>query len=87
MGELVFIGLGLYDELGLSLRGQVEARTCDEVFAELYTSVMPGLSIQSLSQTVGRRVEVLSRREVEEPFGRSHRPTSTRVRSLLPWQP
>jgi len=66
MSELVFIGLGLYDELGLSLRGQVEARTCDHVFAELYTSVMPGLSIQSLTQMVGRRVEVLSRKDVEE---------------------
>ena len=66
MGELVFIGLGLYDALDLSLRGEAEARTCDHVFAELYTSVMPGLNIQSLSQMVGRRVEVLSRRDVEE---------------------
>ena len=66
MGELIFIGLGLHDELGLSLRGQAEARACDHVFAELYTSVMPGLSLQRLSQLVGRPVEFLSRLEIEE---------------------
>ena len=66
MGELVFIGLGLHDELGLSLRGQAEARACDYVLAEMYTSVMPGLSLQKLGQLVGKPVEVLSRFEVEE---------------------
>jgi len=66
MGDLVFIGLGLHDELGLSLRGQAEARACDYVLVELYTSVMPGLSLQRLSQLVGRPVEVLSRLEIEE---------------------
>jgi len=66
LGELVFIGLGLYDELGLSLRGQAEASACDEVFAELYTSVMPGLSLENLTRRIARPVKVLSRRDVEE---------------------
>ena len=66
MGELVFIGLGLYDEQGLSLRAQTEARTCEHVFLELYTSVMPGLNIDRLSQAVGRPVEILTRKDVEE---------------------
>ena len=66
MGELIFIGLGLYDELGLSLRGQAEARSCDRVFAEFYTSVMPGLSIERLSEAIGKPVDILSRNDVEE---------------------
>jgi diphthine synthase len=66
MGELVFIGLGLYDDLGLSLRGQAEAKMCDHVFVELYTSVLSGLAIERLSQTVAKPVEILSRTDVEE---------------------
>ena len=66
MGELVFIGLGLHDELGLSLRGRAEARSCDSLFMELYTNMMPGLKAESLQQIVGKPVRVLSRRDVEE---------------------
>ncbi len=66
MGELVFIGLGLHDELGLSIRGQAEAKSCDRLFAEFYTSVMPGLNLENLERTVGKPVKVLSRAEVEE---------------------
>jgi diphthine synthase len=66
LGELVFIGLGLHDEFGLSLRGQEEARSCDLLFSELYTSLMPGLSLGNLKKLVGRDVHVLSRKEVEE---------------------
>ena len=60
MGELVFIGLGLHDELGLSLRGREEAGSCDLLFLELYTSVMPGLHLHELSKLVGKDVRVLS---------------------------
>ena len=66
MGELVFIGLGLHDEYGLSLRGQLEAKGCDFLFAEFYTSRMPGLNVDNLERLVGRKVQVLSRQEVEE---------------------
>lgn len=64
--ELVFIGLGLHDENGLSLRGQAEAKSCDLLFAEFYTSTMPGLQLANLAKIVGRDVEVLSRKDVEE---------------------
>jgi diphthine synthase len=66
MGELVFIGLGLYDERGISLRGLTEAQTCEHVFAELYTSVMPGLAIDRLIKTLDKPVQILSRIDVEE---------------------
>lgn len=66
MGELVFIGLGLHDEYGMSLRGQSEAKSCVHLFAEFYTSVMPGLNLENLKKIVGKPVQVLSRTQVEE---------------------
>lgn len=69
MGELLFVGLGLYDEKDVSLRGLEEIREADAVFAELYTSLMPGLSIHKLEELVGKRVSVISRRALEEEDG------------------
>ena len=66
MGELIFIGLGLHDEYGLSLRGQLEAKSCDFLFAEFYTSRMPGLNVDELERLVGKKIQVVSRRDVEE---------------------
>jgi diphthine synthase len=69
LGELLFVGLGLYDEKDVSLRGLEEIKEADAVFAELYTSLMPGLSIQKLEELVGKRVSVVSRRALEEEDG------------------
>ena len=69
MGELLFVGLGLHDERDVSLRGLEEIREADAVFAELYTSLMPGLSIHKLEELVGKRVSVVSRRALEEEGG------------------
>ena len=66
LAELVFIGLGLHNEYGLSLRGQAEAKSCAHLFAEFYTSVMPGLNLENLEKAVGKPVQVLSRSDVEE---------------------
>jgi diphthine synthase len=66
LGELVFLGLGLHDEYGLSLRGRAEAKTCDLLLSEFYTSQMPGLDLKNLRELVGKEVHVLSRKDVEE---------------------
>jgi diphthine synthase len=66
LGELVFIGLGLHDERGLSLRGQAEAKSCESLFAGLYTSLMPGLNVENLERMLGKTIQVLSRSDVEE---------------------
>lgn len=63
---LVFVGLGLYDERGLSLMGLEEVKRSDLVFAEFYTSLMPGLSVPRLEGVTGKKVRVLSRRDLEE---------------------
>ena len=56
MGELVFIGLGLHDEKGVTLRGLEEARGADMVFAELYTSTLAGASLESVERLVGKKI-------------------------------
>ncbi len=63
---LKFIGLGLYDEKGLSILGLEEAKNSDVVFAEFYTSFMPGLSLNRLKNLIGKPIQILSRKDVEE---------------------
>ena len=69
MNELVFVGLGLYDEKDISIRGLEELKEADAVFAEFYTSLMPGLSIRKLEEMIGKAVQIVSRRVLEEEEG------------------
>ena len=71
MGELIFIGLGLFDENDISLRGVDEARSADVIFAEFYTSLLAGLSLHRLEEIVGKRIIVLRRRDLEDECGES----------------
>ncbi len=65
MGELVFVGVGLHDELGISLRGLEALRAAPKAFAEEYTAgLAPGWQSR-LSSLSGTPVETLSREEVE----------------------
>ena len=70
MGELVFVGLGLHDEKGISVKGLEEAKTAAKVFLELYTSLLPGFSLENLETLTGRRVQVVVRRDLEDDDGR-----------------
>jgi len=69
MGELVFIGLGLHDELDISLRGLDAVKQSDFIFAEFYTSLMSGFSEERLERKTGRRIRVLSRKDLEDEEG------------------
>ncbi|XES78511.1 MAG: diphthine synthase [Candidatus Bathyarchaeia archaeon] len=70
MRELVFVGLGLNSEKGITLQGVEEAKTADAVFAELYTSLLPDFSMENLESLVGKEVKVLSRRDLEDENGK-----------------
>lgn len=71
---LFFVGLGLYDERDISLKGLEIVREADLVYAEFYTSRLVGTSIERLESLYGRSVEVLSRSDVEEdPHGSKRR--------------
>lgn len=69
MGEIVFVGLGLYDEMGITLRGLEEVKTADTVFIELYTSFMPNFSIENFEKISGKKLKIVSRKELEEENG------------------
>jgi len=69
MKEFIFIGLGLHDEQDISLRGLEEIKSANKVFIETYTSLMPKLSIKNLEKLCGKKLEVVSRRELEEENG------------------
>lgn len=76
---LVFIGLGLHDERDITLRGLEEARSCDALFAEFYTSLLAGTCVASpkelrpanaglkkIESLIGKEVKLLSRSDIEE---------------------
>jgi diphthine synthase len=66
MGEIVFIGLGLYDERDISLKGLEEAKGCDVLFAEFYTAKLSGTSVPELERMVGKSIDVLDREQFEK---------------------
>lgn len=69
MGELIFIGLGLNDDLGLSLRALNEIKSADHVFIELYTSLMPEFSVQRLEKRSGKKLVKVTREDIEDNDG------------------
>lgn len=71
LSELVFVGFGLHDEMGISLRGLQEVKTADYVFMELYTSLMSNFSIKKFQQISGRTPQMVSRKELEDEDGKT----------------
>lgn len=70
MGEIVFVGLGLHDEMGISLRGLEEIKTADNVFIELYTNLMVDFSKENLEKGSSKKLQIVSREELEERSGK-----------------
>ena len=83
MGELVLVGLGLYDERGISLAGLEETTTADYVFMEAYTSLMAGLRIEKLEDLVGKEIELVSRNMLEEGNGEEILAASLKGKTVL----
>jgi diphthine synthase len=66
---LFFIGLGLYDEKDISVKGLEAVRKADKVYAEFYTSRLMGASAEDLERFYGKKIHLLSRSDVEvDPF-------------------
>lgn len=63
---LTFVGLGLWDEKDVSLRGLEAIREADEVYAELYTAHLGGASSEALASFYGRPVTFLDRDPLEQ---------------------
>ncbi|MFP4174891.1 MAG: diphthine synthase [Halobacteriales archaeon] len=62
---LTFVGLGLYDERDVTLKGRDEIADADVAYAEFYTSVLPAAPVEDLEEFHATPIEVLERDEVE----------------------
>jgi len=62
---LTLIGLGLYNEQDLTLRGLDIARKADSLYMELYTSKWFG-NLKNLENIIGKRIKILRRDDLEE---------------------
>lgn len=63
---LYFVGLGLYDEKDISIKGAEILKKVDEIYAEFYTAKLFGTSISCIEKMLGVNIRILSREEVEE---------------------
>jgi diphthine synthase len=62
---LALISVGLADEKDLTIRAIEEARSCDELYAETYTTILD-TDVGHLGEVIGRPVSPLSRGDLEE---------------------
>ncbi len=62
---LTFVGLGLFDNRDITVKGLDVIRSADHVFLEGYTSRLMGTSVQNLGQMYGKEIRVLGREEIE----------------------
>ncbi len=63
---LTFVGLGLYDERSITIEGRDVLRSADRVFAEFYTSKLPGATVDRLESYHEVEIEVRDREGVEQ---------------------
>ncbi|MEN4005755.1 MAG: diphthine synthase [Methanobacteriaceae archaeon] len=63
---LYFIGLGLYDEKDISLKGIEALKKVDDVYAEFYTANLFGTTLSAIEEIISKEIRVLTREEVEE---------------------
>lgn len=83
MGEIVFVGLGLYDDYGISLKGMEEVKSADSVFLEHYTSFLPGFSLERFEKLSGKKVYVVYRRQLEDEDGKVITEAAERGKAVL----
>jgi len=62
---LYLVGLGLWDEKDVSLRGIEACRRADKVYCELYTAAWGG-DLEKLEKIIGKGIQPLERADVEE---------------------
>jgi len=63
---LTFVGLGLYDEKDVTLKGLEAIRDADVVYAEFYTSPLGGKTVEKMEEVYAKRISVLERADIEE---------------------
>jgi diphthine synthase len=76
---LTFVGLGLYDEEDITLKGIRAVRAADMVFAEFYTSKMMGTTLKRMESLYRKNITVLSRDDIESDPAWLHHATRRNV--------
>ena len=62
---LILIGLGLWNEKDLTLKGLDRAKRADKVYLEMYTSKWHG-NLEKLENIIGKKIIVIERKDLEE---------------------
>lgn len=62
---LTLIGLGLFDEKDLTLRGVEAAKAADKIYLDFYTGLWNG-NLNNLKKIIGKSIEPVSRKDLEE---------------------
>jgi diphthine synthase len=63
---LTFVGLGLYDEKDITVKGLEALRAADVVYAEFYTSPLAGKTVERMEEVYGRKIVLVQRSDLEE---------------------
>lgn len=63
---LYFVGLGLFDEKDISIKGLEVLKKVDIVYAEFFTSRLFGSSFEAIEELIEKKIIILNRQEVEE---------------------
>jgi diphthine synthase len=84
---LYLIGLGIWDEGDISLKGLEACRKSKKVYAEMYTSAWGG-DLKKLEKHVGKKIKVIGRDDLEERSSRIVREAKgNSVAILVPGDP
>lgn len=62
---LSLIGLGLWNEKDITLNGLEEAKKCDLIFLEAYTSKLMGSSKEIIEKMIGKQIQLAPREFIE----------------------
>ena len=62
---LHFIGLGLYDEQDISLKGLEAVRAADAIYAEFYTSRLMGTTLDEMEALYGKTNHIITRQAAQ----------------------
>lgn len=63
---LTFIGLGLFDEKDISLKGLQAVQSADLIYLEFYTSYLMGTTLEKMEELYGKPIIRLMREDVEQ---------------------
>ena len=86
-GKLSLVGIGISDEKGVTLAGLEELKGCERIFAESYTNMLPEGTLGRLEKLAGKKIEVLSRQQVEGEKILLDAASSEKVALVVPGDP